>query len=77
MRRGVWAAALGAAVSMTMVSAVPTLADTASGSEQPADVRIHSPRAGASTGVEGAAWTMELSVHYRDGLKAAGWSGPQ
>ncbi|WP_214323756.1 hypothetical protein [Nonomuraea sediminis] len=77
MRRGVWAAVLGAAVSMTVVSAVPTLADTASGSEQRADVRIQSPRAGASTGVEGAAWTMELSVHYRDGLKAAGWSGPQ
>ncbi|MGW4471450.1 hypothetical protein [Nonomuraea sp. NPDC004354] len=77
MRAVVRTAVLGVAVTAAATLAVPALAQRDSGSERRAHVQVHSPKADTATGVEGAAWMVELSVGYRDGLKAAGWSGPQ
>ncbi|WP_433251901.1 hypothetical protein ACQPYK_06825 [Streptosporangium sp. CA-135522] len=77
MRRGAWAV-LGAALTISATATVPALADdTAASGKRTAQVWVHSPKAGSATALEGAAWMVELSVRYRDGLKGAGWSGPQ
>lgn len=77
MRTVVWTAVLGVAVTAAATIAVPALAQRDNRTERRAHVQVHTPRAGTATGVEGAAWMVELSVDYRDGLRAAGWSGPQ
>jgi hypothetical protein len=68
--------ALGLAVAAVAVLAPTALAD-GSDESRAAHVEVLSPRPGASTGIEGKAWMLDLAVRYRDGLSSAGWTGPQ
>lgn len=68
--------AVGLAVASVAVLAPSALAD-GSDKGRAARVEVLTPRPGTSTGIEGKAWMLDLNVRYRDGLKAAGWTGPQ
>lgn len=43
----------------------------------PVSVQILSPHQGDSAGIAGAGWVVDLSLTYKAGLKAAGFTGPQ
>ncbi|WP_448005230.1 hypothetical protein [Agromyces bauzanensis] len=69
----------GVIASTTPASAVggPAAADRGNPNDAPVHVDVLAPARGDHAGLDGAGWFVDLSLEYRDGLTAAGFSGLQ
>lgn len=77
------AIATGALVAGVIASTTPAsalggaAADIGNPNDTPVHVDVLAPSRGDHAGLDGAGWFVDLSLEYRDGLAAAGFSGLQ
>lgn len=70
------AAGVIAATTAASATTVPT-ADVSRSDDAAVHVDVLAPGRGDNAGLDGAGWFVDLSLEYRDGLAAAGFSGLQ